>query len=204
MKYPESFEKSEDAPENPLELFGYWLAQAEKSEGPEHNYMSLATIDADGTPSVRIVLLKGYDENGFVFYTNRESRKGTALAANPVAALCFYWKNLGIQIRINGPVTQISAEEDDAYFATRPHGSQIGAWASQQSRPMKNRGELLKQAAKFEAKFLGKPIPRPPHWGGYRVLPAKIEFWRQGLFRLHSRVQYTRDGETWTRQMLYP
>jgi len=190
---------------DPLELFSAWLSESAKTEPSDPNAMSLATVDADGKPSVRIVLLKDLDDRGFVFYTNRESRKGNALAANPVAALCFHWKSKRRQVRVEGTVELVSDEESDAYYATRPLGSRIGAWASQQSRPLGSMDTLSACVSEFEKKFQGLGhIPRPAHWGGYRVIPNTIEFWEEGLFRLHKRHLYTRSGDGWDMRMLYP
>lgn len=188
-----------------MELFTTWFDEAAKTESVDPNAMSLATIDSSGKPSVRIVLLKGLDEHGFVFYTNRESRKGQALAANPVAALCFHWKSQRRQIRIEGAVELVSDAESNEYYGTRPLGSRIGAWASLQSRPLDSMDTLSARVQEFERKFEGQDaIPRPPHWGGYRVIPEVIEFWEEGLYRLHKRHVYTRSDDGWTMRMLYP
>jgi pyridoxamine 5'-phosphate oxidase len=193
------------APDDPMELFEQWLADAGKSEPDDPNAMAVATIDAENRPSVRILLLKGWDDQGFVFYTNRESSKGLALAAHPLAALCFYWKTLGRQIRIDGSVERVSDAESDDYYNSRPIGSRIGAWASRQSRPLENRMELIDRVNEFTNKYHDQEsIPRPPHWGGYRVIPRTIEFWHAGESRLHTRVLYTKTGDGWSRQMLYP
>ncbi len=198
-------ENTSSAPDNPLELFGEWLADAGKSEPDDPNAMAVATIDAENRPSVRILLLKGWDDQGFVFYTNRESSKGLALAAHPLAALCFYWKTLGRQIRIDGSVERVSDAESDDYYNSRPIGSQIGAWASRQSRPLENRMELIDRVSEFTNKYHDQEsIPRPPYWGGYRVIPRTIEFWHAGENRLHTRVLYTKTEDGWSRQMLYP
>jgi len=199
-------EEAEGAPADPMALFGQWLAEAEGKEPRDANAMCLATVDEDGRPSARIMLLKGYDEQGFVFYTNKESRKGEALEANPVAALSFYWKSLGRQVRVEGRVEHISDEEADSYFASRPAGSRIGAWASQQSRKLASRSMLRAAVEKFEAQYKGgENIPRPPHWGGYRVIPDHIEFWHEGEYRLHTRIIYERhEGEDWDKEMLFP
>lgn len=200
-------ENAADTPENPFPLFEKWLREAEKTELNDPNAMALATVDADGTPSLRMVLLKGMDSKGFVFFTNRESRKGNALNANPVAAVCFHWKTLRRQIRIEGTVEQVSDSESDDYYKTRPLGSRIGAWASLQSRPLENRTHLADRVATLEKEYQGREdqIPRPGHWGGYRIIPNYIEFWHDGEFRLHRRVVYTPapDG-SWNREMLYP
>ncbi len=190
--------------EDPIHLFSRWLAEAETSELNDPNAVAVATVDADGQPSVRMVLLKEHGPEGFVFYTNRESRKGQALAANPRAALLFHWKSLRRQVRVEGPVEWVDDEASDAYFATRPRDSQIGAWASEQSRPMSSRAEFLGRIARYAAKFgLGK-VPRPPHWGGYRVIPQRIEFWVDRKNRLHERTIYLRDGDGWRTEVIYP
>lgn len=191
-------------PASPYQLFSQWLQEAENAEPNDPNALALATVGADGMPSVRMVLLKGHDETGFTFYTNRESRKGQQLEGHPKAALCFHWKSLRKQVRVEGDVTRVNDADSDAYFATRVHGSQIGAWASQQSRPLESRAMLIGRAAEFEAKFLGKQVPRPPQWGGYHVAPRLIEFWQDQPFRLHDRVQYERAGDRWTLTRLYP
>jgi pyridoxamine 5'-phosphate oxidase len=191
---------------DPLELFAGWYAEAEKSEPNDPSAMSLATVGPDGTPSVRMVLLKGFDAAGFVFYTNYESRKGLHLLAHPKAALLFHWKSLRRQVRLEGPVTQTTLEEADAYYATRARGSQIGAWASDQSRPLESRFALEKSVAEFGAKYLIGTVPRPPHWSGFRLQPSLIEFWQDGAFRLHDRLEYSRAfaGAPWSTRTLYP
>lgn len=189
---------------DPIALFAEWLAEAEASEPAEPSAMSLATADAQGVPSVRMVLLRGLDERGFVFYTNTQSPKGEDIRANPHAALCFHWKSLGRQVRVDGPIAPVEADEADAYFASRARGSQIGAWASDQSRVMPSRRALEKRIAKFAAKFGLSKVPRPEHWAGYRVTPRHIEFWREARFRLHERVVYHRGEDGWTSQRLYP
>lgn len=190
----------------PFALFGEWLEDAKKKEPNDANAMALATADETGAPDVRMVLLKDVSGDGFVFYSNSESRKGVQLTENPVAALCFHWKSLRRQVRISGAVQPVSAEEADAYFATRAKDSQIGAWASDQSRPMEGRFELEGRIAKVAMKYgLGK-TPRPPHWMGWRIIPIRIEFWRDRPFRLHDRLEFTRPGpgQAWTTQRLYP
>jgi pyridoxamine 5'-phosphate oxidase len=191
---------------DPLALFAEWYAEAEKSEPNDPSALALATVGPDGTPSNRMVLLKGYDAEGFVFYSNYESRKGRQLLAHPKAAMLFHWKSLRRQIRLEGPVSQTTAEEADAYFATRARGSQIGAWASDQSRPLESRFALEKRVAEFGAKHLIGTVPRPPHWSGFRLQPTLIEFWQDQAFRLHDRLEYRRGSADapWTTRTLYP
>lgn len=191
---------------DPIAVFSAWLAEAERSEPSDANAMALATVDAQGMPDVRMVLLKAVDERGFVFYGNAESQKGQELAAVPKAALVFHWKSLRRQVRVRGPVEQVSDAEADAYFASRPRGSRIGAWASQQSRPLESRFALEKAVAVWAAKYALGEIPRPPYWRGFRVVPQSIELWQDRPFRLHDRVQFTRapDGVGWVGQRLYP
>lgn len=190
--------------EDPISLFKDWLADAERSEPNDPNAMTLATVTPDGAASARIVLLKGVDERGFTFYTNLGSHKAEQLSANPGAALCFYWKSLKRQVRVEGTVERVDDAEADAYFATRPRGAQIGAWASKQSQPMEGRFRLEARVAKYTARFHVGTVPRPDFWSGFRVVPERIEFWREQPFRLHDRVVYHRDGGGWTRQRLYP
>ena len=189
---------------DPIVEFKDWLAEAEAGEAAIPNAMALATSTPDGQPSVRMVLLKAVDDRGFVYYTNAESRKGEEIAANPQASLCFYWKSLGRQVRVDGAVSIIADEEADAYFETRDRGAQIGAWASAQSRPMKTKFDLEKNVAKFAAKFHVGPIPRPGFWCGYRVIPRTIEFWVQRPSRLHDRWLYHKAEDGWTMETLYP
>ena len=190
--------------ENPIGLFKDWLADAERSEPNNPNAMTLATVTPDGAASARMVLLKGVDERGFTFYTNLVSRKAEQLSANPGAALCFYWKSLKRQVHVEGTVERVDDAEADAYFATRPRGAQIGAWASKQSRPMEGRFRLEARVAKYTAKFHVGTVPRPDFWSGFRVVPEHIEFWREQPFRLHDRVVYHRDGGGWRKERLYP
>ena len=191
---------------DPLALFGDWYAEAAKSEPNDPNAVALATVGPDGTPSARMVLLKGYDPAGFVFYTNYESRKGQQLLAHPKAALLFHWKSLRRQIRLEGPVSQTTPAEADAYFASRARGSQIGAWASEQSRPLDSRFALEKRVAEYTARHLVGTVPRPAHWSGFRLNPLLIEFWQDGAFRLHDRLEYRRGSldEPWTTRTLFP
>ena len=192
--------------DEPFRLFQTWFDEAVKSEPRDPNAMSLATVDPDGMPDVRTVLLKGIDERGFVVYTNTESQKGQELAANPKAGLLFYWKSLNRQVRVRGPVERVTPEEADVYFATRPKGAQIGAWASQQSRPLESRLAFEKAVALYGARYALGTVPRPPHWSGYRIVPLKIEFWHDRPFRLHDRVEFRRGalGGAWTKIRMYP
>lgn len=189
---------------DPFELFEVWLKAAGESEPNDANAMAVATADESGLPDVRMVLLKDFDHRGFVFYTNMQSAKGVELAGNPKAALLFHWKSLRRQVRIRGAVEPVTAQEADAYFATRARHSQIGAWASDQSRPLPDRFALEKRVAEMGLRFGLARVPRPPHWSGYRVVPQTIEFWRDRPFRLHERLVFERAGEGWTTRRLYP
>jgi pyridoxamine 5'-phosphate oxidase len=194
------------AAENPFALFATWLDDARNKEPNDPNAMALATADETGMPDVRMVLLKDVSQDGFVFYTNAESRKGVQIESNPVAALCFHWKSIRRQVRVSGRIVDASAVEADAYFESRAKDSQIGAWASQQSRPMKGRMELERRIAEYALKYGLTKTPRPPHWKGYRLIPTRIEFWRDRPFRLHDRLEFTRDSasDPWMTERLYP
>jgi pyridoxamine 5'-phosphate oxidase len=190
---------------DPFLLFDEWLAEARTSEPNDPEAMALATVSADGQPAVRMVLLKGYGPGGFVFYTNQQSRKGDDLTANPRAALLFHWKSLRRQVRIEGPVEPVSGEEADSYFATRSRDSQLGAAASDQSRPLASRDLFEERYRAAAARFEGSPVPRPPHWSGYRVRPHRIEFWLDRAHRLHERRLFVPDGtDGWSEGLLYP
>jgi pyridoxamine 5'-phosphate oxidase len=194
-----------DLDPDPIAQFRRWFAEAQASGGLQPEAMTLATVTPDGRPSARVVLCKGADARGFAFYTNRESRKGAELDAHPHAALVWLWLPLERQVRAAGPVVRISEAECDAYFATRPRGSQIGAWASQQSRPLAHRAQLDARWAELEARYDGAEVPRPPHWGGYRVEPLEIEFWQGRRNRMHDRFAYTREpGGAWRHVRLQP
>jgi pyridoxamine 5'-phosphate oxidase len=188
----------------PFELFAAWLAEATHLEPNDPNAMALATVDPDGLPDVRMVLLKGFDAAGFVFYSHIDSAKGRELAANPKAALLFHWKSLRRQVRIEGSVERAAGNEADAYFASRGRDSQLGAWASDQSRPLDSRETFERRFADLQRRFDGQDVPRPPHWGGYRVVPNRMEFWSDRPHRLHERRLFTRDGDRWTESLLYP
>lgn len=191
----------------PFRRFGEWMERAVAAQVREPTALALATADAEGRPSVRMVLLKGFDERGFVFYTNLESRKGRELTENPHAALCFFWQPLELQVRIEGRVEPVTPEEADEYYASRPRGSRIGAWASRQSQPLGSYDELMGSVNEYEARFTDDAIPRPPHWSGFRVVPSRIEFWQGRPSRLHERERFDldpADPDRWRVQNLYP
>lgn len=192
------------AKQGPFALFATWFDEAAATETNDPNAMALATVDGDGQPSVRVVLMKGYDERGFVFYTNFESDKGRALLGQPKAGLNFHWKALRRQVRITGPVAPVEDAEADDYFASRPRDSQIGAWASDQSRPLAARADFEARIAEVAARYEGREVPRPPHWSGFRVTPARLEFWQDRPFRLHDRVIFTPEGSGWRVHRLFP
>ena len=189
---------------DPNALFVEWFGEAEASEPNDPNALALATVDSEGMPNVRMVLLKAHDAGGFVFYTNFESVKGRELAGNPRAALLFHWKSLRRQVRVRGTITEVSKAEADAYFASRARTSRLGAWASQQSRPLESRFALEKAVAVYAAKYPIGAVPRPPYWSGYRLTPVEWEFWKDMPFRLHNRVRYTRTESGWETHRLYP
>ncbi|MEW9834522.1 pyridoxamine 5'-phosphate oxidase [Mesorhizobium marinum] len=189
----------------PFRLFSEWLEDATKSELNDPNGVALATVDEDGLPDVRMVLLKGFDEAGFVFYTNFESAKGREILSSMKAAMCFHWKSLRRQVRVRGPVEIVTDAEADAYYATRPRGSRIGAWASKQSRPLESRFALEKAVAEYTTRYAIGEIPRPAYWSGFRIVPQQIEFWHDRPFRLHDRIQFSRTAEGgWQKTRLYP
>ncbi|MBU3078044.1 pyridoxamine 5'-phosphate oxidase [Sphingomonas quercus] len=190
--------------DDPHLLFDAWLIEATDGELNDPNAVYLATADGSGRPSLRTVLLKDHDARGFVFYTNQESRKAADLAANPHAALLFHWKSLRRQVRVEGPVSPVSDAEADDYFASRARASQLGAWASDQSRPLDARATFEARYAEAAARYEGRDVPRPPHWGGYRVAPERIEFWTDRAHRLHERRLFVRDGAGWFEGLLYP
>ncbi|WP_380782264.1 pyridoxamine 5'-phosphate oxidase [Sphingomonas sp. R86520] len=190
--------------EDPIALFDAWYAEARTTEINDSNAVALATADAEGRPSVRMVLLKGHGPDGFVIYTNRESRKAGDLAVNRYAALLFHWKSLRRQVRIEGAVSLVSDAESDAYFASRGRDSQLGAWASDQSRPLDSRETFERRFAEMQARFEGSDVPRPPHWGGYRIAPDRIELWQDRAHRLHERRLFTRENGGWSEGLLFP
>jgi pyridoxamine 5'-phosphate oxidase len=207
MKYPSWLTTGDfTAADEPFVLFAAWLDQASASEPRDPTAMTLATVDAEGMPNARMVLLKGADERGFVFYTNRGSQKGRELDASAKAALVFYWKSLNKQVRVRGYVEPVTDAEADAYFATRAKQAQIGAWASQQSQPLESRLAFEKAVVKYAAKYAIGAVPRPPYWSGYRIVPLLIEFWQDRPFRLHDRIEFRRDtpGSPWRKMRLYP
>lgn len=189
---------------DPIALFRTWFDEAEAREPDLHNAMSLATATPDGRPSVRLVLLKDFSSQGFVFYTNTESRKGREIAANPAAAVCFHWKSLRRQVRIEGDLVPVTAAEADAYWTTRPRESQLAAWASAQSRPLPSRAVLQTRVAEYEARFAGEPVPRPDQWTGYSLVPQIVEFWHDVRNRLHDRLVFRRIPDGWQTERLYP
>ena len=198
------FDDSDTAPIDPCSLFEEWFAAAQQSEPNDPHAMALASVDADGMPDVRMVLMNARDVRGFVFFTNFESAKGRELLARPEAAMVMHWKSLRRQVRARGAVEIVASDEADAYFATRSRGSQIASSASEQSRPLPNRAALEAKVAALTTKFEGKPVSRPAHWSGFRIVPREIEFWRDGAVRLHDRVRFTREAAEWRRERLFP
>ena len=196
--------EAESFPSEPLSIVRRWLEEAETSGIRLANAVALATADADGRPSIRHVLLRGIDDRGFVFYTNHGSRKGRELAENPRAALSMYWRELDRQVSVTGDVERVSDEESEAYFATRPREARLGAWASRQSTELASRDQLLQRYAEFDARYPGDDVPRPPFWGGYRILPIAVELWQGRLHRLHDRFRYQREGDSWSLRRLAP
>jgi pyridoxamine 5'-phosphate oxidase len=207
IKHPTSLTSGDfTAAEEPFALFAEWFAEACKSEPSDPNAMALASVDANGMPDVRMVLMKGFDAEGFVFYSHSASAKGLQLAANPKAGLLFHWKTLRRQVRIRGPVNPVTDAEADAYFATRPKQAQLGAWASKQSQPLESRFAFEQAIAKVAARYVIGEVPRPPGWSGWRIAPLRFEFWHDRPFRLHDRIEFSRDtsGQTWSKTRLYP
>jgi pyridoxamine 5'-phosphate oxidase len=192
------------ASEDPFSRFAALYARAEATGMDDFNAMVVASADGEGRPSTRVVLLKAFDPRGFVFYTNLESRKGRQIREQPRVSLNFFWRELGEQVTVEGRAEQVTDAEADAYFANRPRASQLGAWASRQSQPLESRARLLADVARLEARFLGRAVPRPPCWSGFRVVPDYFEFWVEGLFRLHDRTSYRRTGDGWAVSKLYP
>lgn len=189
---------------DPMALFEEWFAEAKEREVNDPNALALATVDREGLPNVRMVLLNGLDNRGFTFFTNFESAKGRELLGSMKAAMCFHWKSLRRSVRIRGPVEVVGDSEADSYYASRPRGSQIGAWASAQSRPLESKERLEARVAQEAERFGDSPVPRPPHWSGFRLLPESIEFWHDRPFRLHERIVFKREGDGWGKQRLYP